>query len=220
MFPKDVIANAPRIISDLRAFFPPRGGHLPDRADGQAGLGHADAGQRRPRRHHRDSRQHRHPRRAAASRCRPTTSPIIRLQVLFVGAIEFDKKRLFFFAALFESRVAFLTIEGEMGLLVAWGDDAQLRAVSVGGFHPQFAPPPLPFPSPKRIADQPAQHAGVAGPRRGLLRRHLQHGAVRRAGRRLLRPRRASASTDTCSSTRCSSSRRSASSSRSRRRSR
>jgi len=76
---------------------------------------------------------------------------ILKLQVNFAGAIEFDKKRLFFFAALFDSRVLFLTIEGEMGLLVAWGDDANF-VVSVGGFHPRFVPPPLPFPSPVRIA--------------------------------------------------------------------
>ncbi len=73
------------------------------------------------------------------------------MQVNFAGAIEFDKKRLYFFAALFESRIVFLTIEGEMGLLVAFGDDANF-VVSVGGFHPRFTPPPLPFPSPRRIA--------------------------------------------------------------------
>ena len=38
-----------------------------------------------------------------------------------------------------------------MGLLVAFGDDANF-VVSVGGFHPRFSPPPLPFPSPRRIA--------------------------------------------------------------------
>jgi hypothetical protein len=43
-----------------------------------------------------------------------------------------------------------MTLEGEMGLLVAWGDDPSF-VLSVGGFHPKFNPPPLPFPSPKRI---------------------------------------------------------------------
>ncbi len=38
-----------------------------------------------------------------------------------------------------------------MGVLVAWGDDSNF-VVSVGGFHPQFNPPPLPFPVPKRVA--------------------------------------------------------------------
>jgi hypothetical protein len=76
---------------------------------------------------------------------------LIVLQVNFAGAIEFDKSRLYFFAALFESRVLYLTLEGEMGLLVAWGDDANF-VVSAGGFHPRFNPPPLPFPSPRRMA--------------------------------------------------------------------
>ena len=73
------------------------------------------------------------------------------LQVNFAGALEFSKQRLYFFASLFDSHVLFITIEGEMGLLVAWGDNANF-VVSVGGFHPQFNPPPLPFPTPKRIA--------------------------------------------------------------------
>jgi len=76
---------------------------------------------------------------------------LLVLQVNFIGAIEFDKKRVWFFASLFESRILFMTIEGEMGLLVAWGDDANF-VVSVGGFHPAFKAPPLPFPEPRRIA--------------------------------------------------------------------
>jgi hypothetical protein len=78
-------------------------------------------------------------------------APLIVIQANFAGAIEFDKQRLYFFAGLFESRIVFLTLEGELGLLVAWGSDANF-VVSVGGFHPRFNPPPLPFPSPQRIA--------------------------------------------------------------------
>ena len=67
MFPQDVIANAPRIISDLQAIFPPQDGHVPDRPDGQARLGRADAGQPVARRDHRDSAgRHRDSRRAEA----------------------------------------------------------------------------------------------------------------------------------------------------------
>jgi hypothetical protein len=76
---------------------------------------------------------------------------LIIIQVNFMGAIEFDKKRLWFFAALYESRVLFITLEGEMGLLVGWGDDANF-VVSVGGFHPAYNPPPLPFGVIARIA--------------------------------------------------------------------
>jgi hypothetical protein len=38
-----------------------------------------------------------------------------------------------------------------MGLLVNWGDNANF-VISVGGFHPRYSPPPLPFPEPPRIA--------------------------------------------------------------------
>ena len=68
----------------------------------------------------------------------------------FAARSSSTSKRIYFFAALFESRILFMTLEGEMGLLVAFGDDANF-VLSVGGFHPSFLPPPLPFPSPKRI---------------------------------------------------------------------
>ncbi len=151
MFPKDVIANAPRIISDLKAFFPPEKGIFLIGPMAKIGWGTPSLvtlalgviieippgnivilGVLKVVLPHEDA-------------------ALLVLQVNFIGALEFDKKRIWFFASLFESRVLFLTIEGEMGLLVAWGADANF-VVSVGGFHPAFNPPPLPFPSPRRVA--------------------------------------------------------------------
>src|SRR6185436_1064408 len=77
-------------------------------------------------------------------------APLIIINVAFLGALEFDKRRIWFFAALFESRILFMTMEGEMGLLMDFSDNPNF-VLSVGGFHPQFNPPPLPFPNPKRI---------------------------------------------------------------------
>src|SRR6266403_2785588 len=150
MFPQDVVANAPRIISDLRIIFPPLEGKFLIGPMAKLGWGT--------------------PTLISISLGIIIEIPgnlailgilkiaipadeiaLIILQVNFAGAIEFDRKRLYFFAALFESRIVFLTIEGEMGLLVAFGDDANF-VVSVGGFHPRFNPPPLPFPSPRRIS--------------------------------------------------------------------
>lgn len=151
MFPKNVIENAPRIISDLRTFFPPEEGKFLVGPMAKAGWGT--------------------PALISLSLGLIIEIPpgnvtilgilkialpleeaaLIVLQVNFIGSIEFDKQRAFFFASLFESRVLFITIEGEMGLLVAWGIEANF-VVSVGGFHPQFNPPPLPFPAPKRLA--------------------------------------------------------------------
>lgn len=151
MFPQgDIIANAPRIISDLRAIFPPEEGKFligpmiklgwgtPTLISVSLGVIIEIPGNI-----------------AIIGVLRvilpDKEAPILVLQIAFVGAIEFDKKRLWFFAAMFESRILFMTIEGEMGLLVGWGDDANF-VISVGGFNPRFNPPPLPFPTPRRIA--------------------------------------------------------------------
>jgi hypothetical protein len=150
MFPRDVIANAPKIISDLRAFFPPQQGRFLIGPMAKIGWGT--------------------PTLISISLgiiieipgnivilgvlkvVMPTAdAPLIVLQVNFVGALEFDRKRFYLFAALFESRIVFVTIEGEMGVLVAFGEEANF-VISVGGFHPRFNPPPLPFPSPRRIS--------------------------------------------------------------------
>ncbi|THH35620.1 DUF6603 domain-containing protein [Neolewinella litorea] len=150
LFPTDVIANAPRIISDLRTVFPPENGRFLIGPMAKIGWGTpalitlslgiiieipgniAILG--------------------VLKVALPTeAAPLVILQVSFIGAIEFDKKRIWFFATLFGSRVLFFTLEGEMGILMAFGDDANF-VLSVGGFHPSFTPPPLPFPSPRRIA--------------------------------------------------------------------
>jgi hypothetical protein len=149
MFPRDIVANAPRIISDLRTIFPPENGKFLIGPMAKLGWGTptivslslgviieipgnvAIVGVLR-------------------LALPDPDDAVVVIQVAFAGAIEFDKKRIYFFAALFESRILFMTLEGEMGLLVAFGDDANFL-LSVGGFHPSFKPPPLPFPSPKRI---------------------------------------------------------------------
>ncbi|HRI59409.1 MAG TPA: hypothetical protein PK228_06790, partial [Saprospiraceae bacterium] len=150
MFPENPVENAPRIISDLRTIFPPYEGKFLIGPMAKIGWGTptlislslgiiieipgniAILG--------------------VLKIALPTEdAPLVLIQINFIGAIEFDKKRLWFFASIFESRILFLTLEGEMGLLVAWGDDANF-VVSVGGFHPRFNPPPLPFPSPRRVA--------------------------------------------------------------------
>jgi len=150
MFPQNPVANAPKIISDLRTIFPPYEGKFLIGPMAKLGWGT--------------------PTLVSVSlgviieipgniailgvlkiALPAEEAALIVLQVNFAGAIEFDKSRLYFFASLFESRVLFLTLEGEMGLLVAWGDDANF-VVSAGGFHPRFNPPPLPFPAPRRMA--------------------------------------------------------------------
>jgi hypothetical protein len=151
MFPQDVIANAPRIISDLRAIFPPQEGTFLIGPMAKIGWGE--------------------PTLISLSLGVIIEIPpgdaiilgiiraalpadevaILVLQVNFAGVLEFDKQRFYFFAALFDSHILFITISGSMGLLFAYGDNANF-VLSVGGFHPQFNPPPLPFPAPQRIS--------------------------------------------------------------------
>ncbi|MCA0235266.1 MAG: hypothetical protein LCH81_02675 [Bacteroidetes bacterium] len=157
MFPRDVVANAPRIISDLRAFFPAEEGKFLIGPMAKLGWGT--------------------PTLVSVSLgvivefstqgsfsvesltilgvlkvALPTEeAALLQLQVQFLGRIEFDKRRAYFFASLFDSRILFMTIEGEMGMLIDWSDNPNF-VLSVGGFHPRFSPPPLPFPTPRRIA--------------------------------------------------------------------
>ncbi|MFG2695404.1 DUF6603 domain-containing protein [Kitasatospora sp. NPDC048407] len=166
MFPKDVIANAPRILSDLRTFFPPEQGRFLIGPMAKIGWGT--------------------PTLVSVSlgvvieippgdiailgvlKCLLPSEdlPLLALQVNFVGALEVDKSRLWFFAELFDSHVLTMTIDGGMGLLVAWGDAPDF-VLTVGGFHPSFKPPPLPFPVPKRLSvdilNRPGQLIRVSG---------------------------------------------------------
>lgn len=151
LFPRDIVANAARIISDLRVYFPPErdtfliGGMLkigwgtPSILTLSLGVivqippgTFAILG--------------------VLKIVLPTEeAAILQLKVGFLGAYEPDKSRAWFYATLYDSRLLFMTLEGGLGVLVAWGDDSNL-VVSAGGFHPQFRPPPLPFPTPDRIS--------------------------------------------------------------------
>jgi hypothetical protein len=150
MFPRDVVANAPKIISDLRAIFPPNQGTFLIGPMAKLGWGEptlvslslgviivippGDVALL-----------------GVLKLALPTEeADILRLQVNFAGALEFSKQRLYFFASLYDSHLLFITLQGEMGLLFAYGKDADF-VLSVGGFHPRFNPPPLPFPTPQRI---------------------------------------------------------------------
>lgn len=149
MFPPDPVANAPRIISDLRTYFPPYEGKFLIGPMVKLGWGTptlisvafgiiieipgnvAIIGVLR-------------------INLPDENVPIVTINVAFIGALEFDKSRIWFFASMFDSRILFMTMEGDMGLLMDFGSNPNF-VLSVGGFHPQFNPPPLPFPNPRRI---------------------------------------------------------------------
>ena len=67
---------------------------------------------------------------------------LVRLQMNIFGGVDFDQKRAFLDAVLFDSRlVDRFVITGEMRMRLSWGNQP-FFALSVGGLHPAFVPPP------------------------------------------------------------------------------
>jgi hypothetical protein len=152
LFPRNIVANAARIISDLRAYFPAQNdtfliGGMLKLGWGTPTLVSLSLG--------------------VIIQIPPGTfailgvltvilpdeeAALLQLKVGFIGAYEPDKERAWFFATLYDSRVLVMTIEGGMGILISWGEENANFVISVGGFHPQYPPPPLPFPIPDRLS--------------------------------------------------------------------
>jgi hypothetical protein len=67
---------------------------------------------------------------------------LVRLQMLIFGGVDFDQKRAFLDAVLFDSRlVNNFVITGEMRMRMSWAD-RPFFALAIGGLHPAFTPPP------------------------------------------------------------------------------
>jgi len=76
---------------------------------------------------------------------------LIRLQMNAFGVIDFDQRSISLDAILYNSRLAGkFPITGSMAMRLRWGS-APVFALSIGGFHPAFKPPPS-FPVLKRLA--------------------------------------------------------------------
>ena len=150
MFPQNVIANAPRIISDLKAIFPPYESKFLVGPMGKLGWGTptlislslgiiieipgniAILG-------------------VLKVALPDERIPIVLIQVAFVGTLSFDQKLLTFDASLYGSFILFMTLEGDMAVRLKWGDNPDFL-LTVGGFHPSYTPPPLSLPTLRRLA--------------------------------------------------------------------
>ncbi|MHA1740079.1 MAG: DUF6603 domain-containing protein [Candidatus Heimdallarchaeota archaeon] len=87
--------------------------------------------------------------RAHAALPKPNT-PIITLNLDVLGFIDFGNKTLAIDASLYDSNILNkFDLVGDMALRSNWGDNPDF-ALSLGGFHPRFAPPPG-FPDLKRL---------------------------------------------------------------------
>jgi len=137
LFPQDIVANISRIISDIKQFFPPQDGHFVVGPMAKLGWGTpsiitAELGLLLdlPK-----------PMFAIVGILEAVLpeedAPILRLQVNFIGVMDFERGYMFFRADLYDSRLLVFTITGSMALLVSWGEQ-QTFALSVGGFHPDY----------------------------------------------------------------------------------
>jgi hypothetical protein len=141
LFPVDIVANIGRIISDLEAIFPVQQGRFafgpmfilgwgtPTLISIELGL----------------VMEVPNPVRIAILGVLRAVLPreelpLLRLQVNFLGAIDFEQGTLSFDATLFDSRLLTYTLSGDMAVRLNWGSNPGF-ILSVGGFHPAFQPP-------------------------------------------------------------------------------
>jgi hypothetical protein len=149
LFPEDVVANAQRIISDLRSIFPPEQdkhvfGPMAKLGWGSPTLITLDLGVL-----------------VAIPDLRITVlgristelpdeeAPLIVLNMDVLGIIDIPAKKVSIDATLYDSRVVAWTVSGGMALLSTWGENPRF-VLTVGGFNPRFEPP-KDFPDVDRI---------------------------------------------------------------------
>ncbi len=135
LFPENIIANINRIISDLKQIFPIQQDHFvvgPMAEIGWASIVTLELGLliELPE-----------PRIIILGVLKAILpdedTAILKLQVNFLGVIDFGNKYISFDASLYDSHLLTFTLTGDMALRISWGDNA-LFILSVGGFHPAF----------------------------------------------------------------------------------
>ena len=151
LFPRDVVANAPRIINDLRRIFPPLNdrfliGPMAKLGWGTPTLISLELGLllEIPR-----------PAFAILGVLRVNLPAddiaLLQLQVNFLGVIDFGKGQISFDAALYDSRILTFPLTGDMAVRFYWSANANLL-LTVGGFHPAYVPPPMGLPALRRLS--------------------------------------------------------------------
>jgi hypothetical protein len=150
LFPKDPIANAPQIISDLKAVFPEAEGRYvfgpmvevgwgtPKLVTAQLGvlielpapvriviLGQI----------------------TAVLPDKKVAAVVLHLDA--VGVVEFEKQSFSIDASLYDSYVTKFPLSGDMAMRMNWGSNPNF-ALAVGGLNPRFQPPPG-FPALRRL---------------------------------------------------------------------
>lgn len=152
LFPADIVANAQRIINDIKRIFPPRqdqfvfgpmaklGWGTPTLVSVELGIIIVVP----------------NPVLLAVLGVMRLNLPteeaaIIYIQINFLATIDFEKKQFTLDASLFNSRILTFALTGDMAIRIYWGDNANFL-FTVGGFHPAYTPPPMGLPSMRRLA--------------------------------------------------------------------
>jgi hypothetical protein len=88
-------------------------------------------------------------------------NPLVEIHLDILGAIDFGREELSFQAALYDSRILAFKLSGESAFLLGWGRNPRF-ALSMGGFHPAFTPPAptVLFADLKRLSLE-IRHAGI-----------------------------------------------------------
>ena len=151
LFPVDIVANAERILSDLRQVFPAVRGRFIFGPMAKIGWGTptlitADIGL---------LIEVPEPVRLMILGVIRGILPderatILKLQVNFLGVIDFEQGRFSFDASLFDSKLLSFTLSGDMAMRLYWGQNANFLT-TVGGFHPAYQPPPMNLPTLRRL---------------------------------------------------------------------
>ncbi len=149
LFPKDPVANAGRILGVLRSVFPPsRGRHLfglavilnwgtPPLITAELAVIYEKAD---------------NPRLIILGQLHlvaPRKKPILEIHMDAVGIWDYDRQEFSLDARLYDSRVVFIHISGDMALRIRRGTDP-FYLLSIGGYHPAFNVPPT-FPTLERV---------------------------------------------------------------------
>lgn len=137
LFPQDVVGNISRIISDIREIFPVRKDHFLIGLMGKFGWGTPTLinielgliielpdpkiillG-------------------VISTKLPDEDAAVLKLQVNFLGVLDFQNKFIYFEAHLFDSMLVGFPLTGSLAFAVAWGTNS-VFAISIGGFHPDF----------------------------------------------------------------------------------
>ena len=151
LFPQDPIRNAPQIVSDLRAVFPPAPNRFLFGPMAIIGWGTPTIltlelalilelpapvrliilGR-------------------LLAVLPDAAHAVVRVRMDAIGVIDFNRGEVSLDAVLYDSRILAFALTGEMALRASWGKQPRF-VLAIGGFHPRFAAP-ADFPKLKRLA--------------------------------------------------------------------